>query len=99
MSLTPLLYRNGEEWRSDRLQLNKEVMMSAAVRRFLPLLDDVAKDFCRMLEDRVEREGRRAEEAKRSLTIDPSPDLFRFALEGQKVALITLFFCCSCTQT
>ncbi|XP_024122889.1 cytochrome P450 11B, mitochondrial isoform X2 [Oryzias melastigma] len=74
--------KNGEEWRSDRLQLNKEVMMSAAVRRFLPLLDDVAKDFCRMLEDRVEREGRRAEEAKRSLTIDPSPDLFRFALEA-----------------
>ncbi|KAF6739539.1 Cytochrome P450 11B, mitochondrial [Oryzias melastigma] len=74
--------KNGEEWRSDRLQLNKEVMMSAAVRRFLPLLDDVAKDFCRMLDDRVEREGRRAEEAKRSLTIDPSPDLFRFALEA-----------------
>uniref|UniRef100_A0A8C8DYG8 steroid 11beta-monooxygenase n=1 Tax=Oryzias sinensis TaxID=183150 RepID=A0A8C8DYG8_9TELE len=74
--------KNGEEWRSDRLQLNKEVMMSAAVRRFLPLLDDVAKDFCRLLEDRVEREGRGAEEAKRSLTIDPSPDLFRFALEA-----------------
>lgn len=75
------LRRNGEEWRSDRLQLNKEVMLSDAVKRFLPLLDEVAKDFCRMLQTRVEREGR-GEEGKRSLTIDPSPDLFRFALEG-----------------
>lgn len=75
------LHRNGEEWRTDRLLLNKEVMMSAAVWRFLPLLDEVAKDFCRMLRTKVEREGR-GEEGKRSLTMDPSPDLFRFALEG-----------------
>ncbi|KAK5599884.1 hypothetical protein CRENBAI_014483 [Crenichthys baileyi] len=73
--------KNGEEWRSDRLQLNKEVMLSTAVRSFLPLLDEVAKDFCGMLQARVEREGR-GEEGKRSLTIDPSPDLFRFALEA-----------------
>ncbi|KAM4581372.1 cytochrome P450 11C1 [Odontesthes bonariensis] len=73
--------KNGEEWRTDRLQLNKEVMMSAAITRFLPLLDEVAKDFCRMLQTRVEKEGR-GEEGKRSLTIDPSPDLFRFALEA-----------------
>ncbi|XP_012721270.2 cytochrome P450 11B, mitochondrial [Fundulus heteroclitus] len=73
--------KNGEEWRSDRLQLNKEVMLTAAVRRFLPLLDEVAKDFCGMLQARVEREGR-GEEGKRCFTIDPSPDLFRFALEA-----------------
>ncbi|XP_039973970.1 cytochrome P450 11B, mitochondrial [Xiphias gladius] len=73
--------KNGAEWRADRLLLNKEVMMSAAVKRFLPLLDEVAKDFCQMLQARVEREGR-GEEGKRSLTIDPSPDLFRFALEA-----------------
>ncbi|XP_033495705.1 cytochrome P450 11C1 [Epinephelus lanceolatus] len=73
--------KNGEEWRADRLLLNKEVMMSAAVRRFLPLLDEVAMDFCRMLRGKVEREGR-GEEGKRSLTMDPSPDLFRFALEA-----------------
>lgn len=77
------LHRNGEEWRADRLLLNKEVMMSAPVQRFLPLLDEVAMDFCRMLRARVEKEGR-GEEGKRSLTLDPSPDLFRFALEGQR---------------
>ncbi|KAA8591667.1 hypothetical protein FQN60_017041 [Etheostoma spectabile] len=75
------IYRNGEEWRADRLLLNKEVMMSAPVKRFLPLLDEVAMDFCQMLRARVEREGR-GEEGKRSLTMDPSPDLFRFALEA-----------------
>uniref|UniRef100_A0A3Q3X072 steroid 11beta-monooxygenase n=1 Tax=Mola mola TaxID=94237 RepID=A0A3Q3X072_MOLML len=73
--------KNGEEWRADRLLLNKEVMMSAAVKRFLPLLDEVAKDFCRMLQMKVEREGR-GKEGKCSLTTDPSPDLFRFALEA-----------------
>ncbi|XP_068592270.1 cytochrome P450 11C1 [Cebidichthys violaceus] len=73
--------KNGEEWRADRLLLNKEVMMSAAVKRFLPLLDEVAMDFCRMLRAKVEKEGR-GEEGKRSLTMDPSPDLFHFALEA-----------------
>ncbi|KAG7476140.1 cytochrome P450 11B, mitochondrial-like [Solea senegalensis] len=73
--------KNGEEWRADRLLLNKEVMMSAAVKRFLPLLDEVAKDFSQMLQTKVQREGR-GKEGKRSLTIDPSPDLFRFALEA-----------------
>lgn len=81
------LHRNGEEWRADRLLLNKEVMMTAAVKRFIPLLDEVARDFCHMLRARVDREGR-GEEEKRSLTIDPSPDLFRFALEGRRSSLI-----------
>ncbi|XP_061572917.1 cytochrome P450 11B, mitochondrial [Cololabis saira] len=87
--------KNGEEWRADRLQLNKEVMMSAAVKSFLPLLDEVGRDFCRMLQERVERKGR-GDEGKRSLTIDPSPDLFRFALEaschviyGERVGLFS----------
>ncbi|KAM7420907.1 hypothetical protein PAMA_015218 [Pampus argenteus] len=73
--------KNGEEWRADRLLLNKEVMMSAAVKQFLPLLDEVSRDFSRMLRDRVEKEGR-GEEGRRSLSIDPSHDLFHFALEA-----------------
>ncbi|XP_075897058.1 cytochrome P450 11C1 [Nelusetta ayraudi] len=68
--------KNGKEWRSDRLLLNKEVMMSAAVQRFLPLLDEVSRDFCSALRAKVEGQGRG------SLTMDPSPDLFRFALEA-----------------
>lgn len=66
--------------------------MSAAVKRFLPLLDEVAKDFCQMLQARVDREGR-GKEGKRSLTIDPSPDLFRFALEGQSSSSPLIWVC------
>ncbi|XP_051575648.1 cytochrome P450 11B, mitochondrial [Myxocyprinus asiaticus] len=73
--------KNGSEWRSDRLLLNRQVMVSSAVRRFLPLLDDVAQDFCRSLRHRVETEGV-GERGRRSMTLDPSPDLFRFALEA-----------------
>nr|XP_020473234.1 cytochrome P450 11B, mitochondrial-like [Monopterus albus] len=73
--------KNGEEWRADRLLLNKEVMMNVAVQRFLPHLDEVARDFCRMLQARVEKEGR-VVEGKQSLTIEPSSDLFRFGLEA-----------------
>uniref|UniRef100_A0A673LH28 steroid 11beta-monooxygenase n=1 Tax=Sinocyclocheilus rhinocerous TaxID=307959 RepID=A0A673LH28_9TELE len=73
--------KNGTEWRADRLLLNREVMVTSAVRRFLPLLDDVAQDFCRSLRHRVETEGV-GETGQRSMTLDPSPDLFRFALEA-----------------
>ncbi|XP_045574809.1 cholesterol side-chain cleavage enzyme, mitochondrial-like [Salmo salar] len=75
------IYRNGAEWRADHLLLNREVMMAPAVRRFLPLLDEVSRDFCRLLATRVEKEGGE-EERGHSLTFDPSPDLFHFALEG-----------------
>lgn len=57
--------------------------MSEAVRCFIPLLDEVAQDFSHMMQTKVEREGR-GERGKRSLTINPSPDLFRFALEGPR---------------
>ncbi|CAB1334392.1 unnamed protein product, partial [Coregonus sp. 'balchen'] len=80
--------KNGAEWRSDRLLLNREVMMAPAVRRFLPLLDEVARDFCRMLATRVEKE-RGGEEGRCSLTFDPSPDLFRFALEVERMLATT----------
>ncbi|XP_056618178.1 cytochrome P450 11B, mitochondrial-like isoform X1 [Triplophysa dalaica] len=76
-----IFLKNGTEWRSDRLLLNREVMVGSAVRRFLPLLDDVAQDFCHSLRQRLETKGVR-ETGQRSLTLDPSPDLFRFALEA-----------------
>ncbi|XP_064153213.1 cytochrome P450 11B, mitochondrial [Anguilla rostrata] len=71
-----IFLKNGAEWRADRILMNKEVMLSSAVSLFLPPLDEVARDFCQILRRRVEAEGRR------SLTLDPSPDLFRFALEA-----------------
>ncbi|KAL7887083.1 hypothetical protein AOLI_G00048040 [Acnodon oligacanthus] len=73
--------KNGAEWRADRLLLNREIMLSSAVRRFLPLLDEVARDFSCSLHRKVQTEGRE-ENGHYSLTLDPSPDLFHFALEG-----------------
>ncbi|XP_027010543.2 cytochrome P450 11B, mitochondrial isoform X2 [Tachysurus fulvidraco] len=73
--------KNGIEWRSDRLLLNREVMLSSAVRRFLPLLNEVAQDFSRVLQRKVHAEGKREKDAH-ILTFDPSPELFRFALEA-----------------
>lgn len=68
--------------------------MSEAVRRFLPLLDEVAEEFCQMLQTKVEKEGR-GERGRRSLTVDPSPDLFRFALEGLSPSDHTCDLCLS----
>ncbi|XP_060776877.1 cytochrome P450 11B, mitochondrial isoform X2 [Neoarius graeffei] len=73
--------KNGVEWRSDRLLLNREVMLSSAVRRFLPLLDEVAQDFSHVLRRKVQAEGQ-MENGTHTLAFDPSPELFRFALEA-----------------
>uniref|UniRef100_A0A8C8RIL5 steroid 11beta-monooxygenase n=1 Tax=Pelusios castaneus TaxID=367368 RepID=A0A8C8RIL5_9SAUR len=73
--------RNGEEWRSDRLVLNKEVISPAGTRKFLPFLDAVARDFVSLMQRRISKN------ARRSLTIDLYGDLFRFTLEASSYAL------------
>ncbi|XP_019737121.1 cytochrome P450 11C1 isoform X1 [Hippocampus comes] len=73
--------KNGAEWRADRLLLNKEVMLSAAVKRFIPHMDEVARDFCRTIGSRLEDQTD-GKHGKSSLTLNPSPDLFAFALEA-----------------
>ncbi|XP_053323533.1 cytochrome P450 11B, mitochondrial-like [Spea bombifrons] len=72
---------NGEEWRSDRLVLNKEVLSLMGVRRFLPFLDEVARDFSSLLKRRIDKNTRGA------LTVDLYADLFRFTLEASSYVL------------
>nr|XP_047908556.1 cytochrome P450 11B, mitochondrial-like [Anser cygnoides] len=72
---------NGEEWRADRVLLNKEVISPEGTRKFLPFLDTVARDFAAAMHRRMERTGRR------SLTLDLHRDLFRFTLEASSYAL------------
>uniref|UniRef100_A0A8C4VEU0 steroid 11beta-monooxygenase n=1 Tax=Gopherus evgoodei TaxID=1825980 RepID=A0A8C4VEU0_9SAUR len=74
-------HRNGEEWRSDRLILNKEVISPAGTRKFLPFLNAVAQDFVTLMHRRISKNTRR------SLTIDLYGDLFRFTLEASSYAL------------
>ncbi|XP_075772939.1 cytochrome P450 11B, mitochondrial-like [Pelodiscus sinensis] len=72
---------NGQEWRSDRLVLNKEVISPAGTRKFLPFLDAVARDFASLMQRRISKTTRR------SLTLDLYSDLFRFTLEASSYAL------------
>ncbi|XP_071987917.1 cytochrome P450 11B, mitochondrial-like [Engystomops pustulosus] len=80
---------NGEDWRSDRIVLNKEVLSLAGVKKFLPFLDEVSKDFVSFMRRRINKNARGA------LTVDLYRDLFRFTLEasgyvlyGQRLGLL-----------
>ncbi|XP_030330294.1 cleavage and polyadenylation specificity factor subunit 1 [Strigops habroptila] len=76
-----LFLLNGPSWRSDRLALNPALLSPAGARRFLPLLDAVARDFAAAL-------GRRLRQSPGgTVTIDPHPLLFRFTLEASSYAL------------
>ncbi|KAE8600023.1 hypothetical protein XENTR_v10017438 [Xenopus tropicalis] len=80
---------NGEDWRSDRLILNKEVLSLTGVKKFLPFLDEVANDFVSFLMRRINKNTRG------TLTVDLYADLFRFTMEasgyvlyGQRLGLL-----------
>ncbi|CAI5778795.1 cytochrome P450 11B, mitochondrial-like [Podarcis lilfordi] len=72
---------NGEDWRSDRLILNKEVISPVGTRKFLPFLNTVAEDFAESIHRLIRKN------ARRSLTVDLHRDLFRFTLEASSYAL------------
>ncbi|XP_029442699.1 cytochrome P450 11B, mitochondrial-like, partial [Rhinatrema bivittatum] len=72
---------NGEEWRSDRLILNKEVLSPIGVRKFLPFLQEVAEDFVTFMNRRIRKNTRG------TFTVDLYADLFRFTLESSSYVL------------
>uniref|UniRef100_A0A8D0DNX6 steroid 11beta-monooxygenase n=1 Tax=Salvator merianae TaxID=96440 RepID=A0A8D0DNX6_SALMN len=76
-----LFLLNGEEWRADRLVLNREVISPAGTRKFLPFLNTVAEDFAGFLHRQVRKNTRRL------LTVDLYQDVFRFTLEASSYAL------------
>ncbi|XP_044139300.1 cholesterol side-chain cleavage enzyme, mitochondrial isoform X1 [Bufo gargarizans] len=84
-----VLLKSGEEWRCQRLILNREVLSVSGMHRFLPLLDNVGQDFVRRVYSQVERSSRG------KWTADLTNELFRFALEsvsyvlyGQRLGLL-----------
>ncbi|XP_053320951.1 cholesterol side-chain cleavage enzyme, mitochondrial [Spea bombifrons] len=84
-----VLLKSGEEWRTHRLTLNREVLSVPGMNRFLPLLDSVGQDFVSRAFTQVERSGRGR------WTADLTNELFRFALEsvcyvlyGQRLGLL-----------
>lgn len=80
LKLCSLPYRNGPQWRSDRLQLNPDVLSLQATHKFIPMVDRVARDFCKALKAKV------LQNARGSLTLDIQPSIFHYSIEGVGLA-------------
>lgn len=76
--------RNGEDWRSNRVILNKEVISPKMLENFVPLLDEVGEDFVARVHKKIKRSG------QNKWTTDLSHELFKYALEC-KTDFIPLF--------
>ncbi|KAM6171847.1 LOW QUALITY PROTEIN: cytochrome P450 11B1, mitochondrial-like [Erethizon dorsatum] len=72
---------NGPEWRYNRLRLNSVVLTPQAVRKFLPMVDIVAKDFSEALKKKV------LQSAQGSLTLDIQPSVLSYTTEASSFAL------------
>lgn len=68
-------HRNGEEWRCNRVLLNKEVISPKVLENFVPLLDEVGNDFVVRVHKKIARSG------QNKWTTDLSQELFKYALE------------------
>ncbi|KAF7663276.1 hypothetical protein LDENG_00215020 [Lucifuga dentata] len=71
-----VLLKNGEDWRTNRVILNKEVISPKMVGNFVPLLDEVGQDFVARVHKKIERSG------QNKWTTDLSHELFKYALES-----------------
>ncbi|XP_024138286.1 cholesterol side-chain cleavage enzyme, mitochondrial [Oryzias melastigma] len=71
-----VLLKDGEDWRSNRVILNKEVISLKMLENFVPLLDDVGQDFVARVHKKIKRNG------QNKWTTDLSQELFKYALES-----------------
>ncbi|XP_035012992.2 cholesterol side-chain cleavage enzyme, mitochondrial [Hippoglossus stenolepis] len=71
-----VLLKNGEDWRSNRVVLNKEVISPKIMENFVPLLDEVVQDFVARVHRKIKGSG------QNKWTTDLSQDLFKYALES-----------------
>ncbi|KAL2093246.1 hypothetical protein ACEWY4_010558 [Coilia grayii] len=71
-----VLLKEGEDWRSNRVVLNKEVIAPKVQGNFVPLLDEVGQDFVARVFKKIERSG------QNKWTIDLHHELFKYALES-----------------
>ncbi|KAM6937444.1 cholesterol side-chain cleavage enzyme, mitochondrial [Xenentodon cancila] len=71
-----VLLKDGEDWRSNRVILNKEVISLKMLENFVPLLDEVGQDFVVRVHKKIKRSG------QNKWTTDLSQELFKYALES-----------------
>ncbi|RXN20161.1 cholesterol side-chain cleavage mitochondrial [Labeo rohita] len=83
-----VLLKDGEDWKSNRIVLNKEVISPKVQGNFVPLLDEVGHDFVARVYKKIERSG------QNEWTTDLSHELFKYALEYAQhfIDCITLMF-------
>ncbi|XP_030621582.1 cholesterol side-chain cleavage enzyme, mitochondrial [Chanos chanos] len=71
-----VLLKEGEDWKSNRVILNREVISPKVLGNFVPLLDEVGEDFVARVHKKIERSG------QNKWTTDLSQELFKYALES-----------------
>nr|AAV67332.1 cholesterol side-chain cleavage cytochrome P450 [Anguilla japonica] len=71
-----VLLKDGEDWKSTRLVLNKQVIAPQVQENFVPLLDEVGQDFMARIQGKIEKSG------NNKWTVDLSNELFKYALES-----------------
>nr|AWT24626.1 CYP11B [Protopterus annectens] len=71
-----IFLKNGEQWRKDRLILNKDIISPEAIKRCIPLQNSLAADITNHLQQQIQRK------LQRSLTIDVASLLHRYTLES-----------------
>ncbi|XP_061078481.1 cholesterol side-chain cleavage enzyme, mitochondrial-like isoform X1 [Conger conger] len=70
-----VLLKDGEDWKSNRVVLNKQVIAPAVQGNFVPLLDEVGQDFMARIQGKIEKSR------SNKWTVDLSNELFKYALE------------------
>ncbi|KAJ8344482.1 hypothetical protein SKAU_G00318110 [Synaphobranchus kaupii] len=76
-----VLLKDGEDWKSNRVVLNKQVIAPEVQGNFVPLLDEVGQDFMARIQGKIEKSG------NNKWTIDLTNELFKFALESVSYVL------------
>ncbi|XP_068169889.1 cholesterol side-chain cleavage enzyme, mitochondrial [Antennarius striatus] len=71
-----VLLKNEEDWKCNRVVLNKEVISPKMLENFVPLLDEVGEDFVARIHKKIKRSG------QNKWTTDLSQELFKYALES-----------------
>uniref|UniRef100_I3LYN0 steroid 11beta-monooxygenase n=1 Tax=Ictidomys tridecemlineatus TaxID=43179 RepID=I3LYN0_ICTTR len=72
---------NGAEWRFNRLRLNPVVLSGKAVQKFIPMVDEVARDFSEALKKKV------LQNSRGSLTLDVQTSIFHYTIEASNFTL------------
>ncbi|MEQ2184513.1 hypothetical protein GOODEAATRI_008722 [Goodea atripinnis] len=85
-----VLLKNGEDWRTNRVILNKEVISLKMLENFVPLLDEVGLDFVARVHKKIKRSG------QNKWTTDLSQELFKYALECKTVVILAYCFPPNC---